>query len=276
MIAPAIVDRMIDSFVTPQALVATRKAEASATAPAEVHSPRNFNEEIQSVQHLRRDQIKYAFFSGGPLTFKVELLPDNDPPLHNPVTLLFQWNGDWRLGRVILPADAIGELAAEAKTDRNSISRPNPRSALAPAPPPETSSEPPPPASAPRPSISSEPPPLGVTLSGKGFKNRNIAAGDFQDDITIALSIQNVTDQDIRAFDGVLTFTDLLDNDLLSSKIAINELIKSHRTLNWKGSIKYNQFMDEHQRLRNERQENLKVKFQTNKVLFADGSSKQY
>ena len=120
------------------------------------------------------------------------------------------------------------------------------------------------------------PPPLQIALVSKGFKASNIQAGDFEDDITIQVAITNVLDKDIRAFDGVVTFTDLLDNEILSSKIAINEPLKAGSVLSWKGAIKYNKFMDAHQHLRNEEQKNLKVRFATRKILFADGSAKEY
>jgi hypothetical protein len=53
------------------------------------------------------NQVSYAFFSGGPFTFKVEIIPENDRPIQSPVTLLFRWSGDWKLARVVLPADAM-------------------------------------------------------------------------------------------------------------------------------------------------------------------------
>jgi tRNA(Phe) wybutosine-synthesizing methylase Tyw3 len=118
--------------------------------------------------------------------------------------------------------------------------------------------------------------PLQVALVSKGFKASNIQARDFEDKITIEIAITNVLDKDIRAFDGVLTFTDLLDNAIFSSKIAINEPLKAGSVLSWKGEIKYNQFIDTHQRLRNEQQKNLKIRFTTRKILFADGTSKEY
>jgi hypothetical protein len=113
-------------------------------------------------------------------------------------------------------------------------------------------------------------------LVSKGFKARNIQAGDYEDDITLQLAFTNVLDKDIRAFDGVITFTDLLDNEILSSKIAINEPLKVGAVLNWNGAIKYNQFMDTHLRLRNEEQKNLKIRFATRKILFLDGAVKEY
>jgi hypothetical protein len=73
-----------------------------------------------------------------------------------------------------------------------------------------------------------------------------------------------------------VTFTDLLENKIFSLKIAINEPLKAGGVLSWHGSMKYNQFNDGDQQLRNERQENLKIRFVTRKILFADGTSKEY
>ena len=67
-------------------------------------------------------------------------------------------------------------------------------------------------------STSNVPSPLEVTLLQKGFKSADIHAGDFEDDITMVLSLKNVTDKDIRAFDGTLIFTDLLEITLCLSR----------------------------------------------------------
>jgi hypothetical protein len=129
----------------------------------------------------------------------------------------------------------------------------------------------PPAASKPR-----EPPLLELTLTKKGFKAKNIRENDYEDDITFELSIKNLTDKDIRAFDGMLTFTDLLDNKIMASKLAINDPIHTGSTLIWKGRIEYNQFMEPHQRLRNEADNNLKIVFDTRKILFLDGTIKEF
>jgi hypothetical protein len=132
------------------------------------------------------------------------------------------------------------------------------------------------PAAAPPAPKTKMPPPLAITLLHKGFKAANIQANDFEDDITFNLSIANLTNQDIRAFDGTLLFTDLLDNAVISINLAINDPIKSNDALKWNGAIKYNQFMDRHQRLKNEDIANLKVNFVAKKILFSDGTSKGY
>jgi uncharacterized repeat protein (TIGR01451 family) len=85
---------------------------------------------------------------------------------------------------------------------------------------------------------------LEVALITKGFKASNPMAHDYEDDITFTLSVKNVGEKDIRAFDGTLNFTDLLDNPVMSLSLAINDPVGSGATLTWKGALKYNQFQE--------------------------------
>lgn len=120
-----------------------------------------------------------------------------------------------------------------------------------------------------------EPAPLSVTLNRKSFREANYSAG-VQDAITFAVTFNNLTGKDIRAFDGTLTFTDLLENQILSAGLAINDPVSSGSQLEWSGELAYNQFIDRHQRLRNEDFQNLKIRFYTKKILFSDGSVKEF
>jgi hypothetical protein len=72
-----------------------------------------------------------------------------------------------------------------------------------------------------------EPVPLEIVLITKGFKASNPIAHDYKDDITFTLSIRNVGSKDIRAFDGTLNFTDLLDNLIMLLSLAINDPVGS-------------------------------------------------
>lgn len=118
--------------------------------------------------------------------------------------------------------------------------------------------------------------PLSVALVKKGFDPKDIHNRKFEDEITLTIRFDNKTGKNIRAFDGVLIFTDLLDNEILGSRVAINEPIPEGSSLTWEGALEYNQFMDDHQRLRGEPKENLKLSFVAGKVLFEDGSTKSY
>jgi hypothetical protein len=118
--------------------------------------------------------------------------------------------------------------------------------------------------------------PIAVVLTKKGFNASDWQAGTYDDAITFSVAFTNGTGMDIRAFDGVLTFTDLLDNQIIASTLAINDPVAAGTTFNWDGQLDYNQFMDSHQRLRAEERSNLKITFAPRKILFVDGSVKEY
>lgn len=66
-------------------------------------------------------RIRYAFFTGGPVMFRVDLAPASGG--NDPTVLLFHWSGDWRLTRIVLPAQTrlASQLVAAASppTSRN-------------------------------------------------------------------------------------------------------------------------------------------------------------
>lgn len=126
---------------------------------------------------------------------------------------------------------------------------------------------------APRPK---EPAPMSVELIEKGFHESNPRARDYDEAVTFAVSFSNRSNKATRAFDGILTFRDLLDNEILGAKVAINEPVAANSSLRWDGQIDYNRFMASHRRLRDEDRSNLKVRFNVRKILFSDGTMKNY
>lgn len=116
------------------------------------------------------------------------------------------------------------------------------------------------------------PSPITVSLISKGF-----VKGEYGDDkITLDLLFENSTGADVRAFDGVVEFTDLLGNEILSSKIAINDPASAGAKLSWQGTINFNQFIQRHKEFASAEQQNIKTSFRLTKVLFADGTMKTY
>jgi hypothetical protein len=118
--------------------------------------------------------------------------------------------------------------------------------------------------------------PIIAKLVRKGFSEHDVQKGTFEDYITLVVTFRNVTGKDIRAFDGVLTFADLLDNEVLTSHVAINESVPLGGEIEWKGQLRYNQFVSAHQQLRGEQQQNLKISFNAKKLLFADGTTREF
>jgi hypothetical protein len=60
-------------------------------------------------------RVSYAFFSGSPFAFRVDIQPDSATH-KEPVVLLFRWTGDWRLTRILLPARAADGPALASQT----------------------------------------------------------------------------------------------------------------------------------------------------------------
>lgn len=124
--------------------------------------------------------------------------------------------------------------------------------------------------------ISNELPAFNAELVKKGFMEANYQAGVPKDAITFTVKFANLTGKDIRAFDGVLKFTDLLDNKIINASLAINEPLAADSKMEWHGQLDFNQFISEHQRLRTEDLQNLKIVFSPRKILFEDGTTKEY
>jgi hypothetical protein len=114
--------------------------------------------------------------------------------------------------------------------------------------------------------------PLTAALLDKGFHQANPQAGDFESYMTVAVAFENRGDKDIRAFDGVLTFTDLLDHVILRCNISINDLVRIREKLKWNGTMEYNQFLAPDKNFVGEDIANIKLVMTVGKILYSDGS----
>ena len=258
LMGPAIVNQIVEGYVTPQGLALLVQSGKNSAETKRIEAPSTNNGAPSATAKFTLRNIRYAFFSSLS-TFKVEMTSPSAEAGSEPIGFLLSWNGTWRLSRLILPdPQSLLSTAAKEKLARpiETVSAPKEPST-------EKSSE----------EIS---PSLTVVLLKKQFVPANPEKNLYQAQIALWMLFRNVTQRDIRAFDGVIEFRDLLDNHVFSSRVEINQPIKSNATLNWDGAINFNQFMDDHQRLRSEGQENLQVVFKPRKVLFADGEVKEY
>ena len=113
-VGPAIVDQVVNSYVTPEVVARlNRKSRASngtdGSAPAASDAPAaKISDAIKSARKIRLDDVRYAFFEGGPFGFKIDFVPNTTPPMRHAVSLRFKWDGSWKLTRVVLPMEEIG------------------------------------------------------------------------------------------------------------------------------------------------------------------------
>jgi len=111
-----------------------------------------------------------------------------------------------------------------------------------------------------------------VTVVEKMFDKSNYRAGRMNDRILFKCDCQNLSNKKIRAFTGVIRFTDLFGSEISSLRITISDSIDANAKIDWIGSIDFNQFMDEHVRLRNTSLENMKVICEPKSILFSDNT----
>ncbi len=113
---PAIINQLVDAYVSPQTLPnLIRNGSLNDIAAAQ-----NIPEVKEPYRIFSWRNVQYAFFSGGPFAFVVEI-STNSKLSKQPLTLLFKWSGDWKLTRIFLPSDAIAKLAFDRAKQANTV-----------------------------------------------------------------------------------------------------------------------------------------------------------
>ncbi len=121
-----------------------------------------------------------------------------------------------------------------------------------------------------------EQPPLSMTLLEKDAFQASAEGQDNPKKMTLSVAFENLAGKPIRAFEGVLRFTDRLDKKIYSSKISVSAMISEGASLKWDEHLDAGKLDDKGKRLLGEDRENLKAVFQVKKVFFVDGTVKTY
>jgi Protein of unknown function (DUF2939) len=107
ILGPNIVNQVIETYVTPvgiASLIRIGKTSGLGTPPAAPGTAQAATAGTATPERaINWDAVTWAFFSGGPATFRVDI--KTDPQARRPVTLIFRWDGDWRLARIFLPVE---------------------------------------------------------------------------------------------------------------------------------------------------------------------------
>ena len=112
---------------------------------------------------------------------------------------------------------------------------------------------------------------LRKTIQLSVFK-KTFRDGDYSDYIIISCAYENASTKDVRAFRGILGFTDLFDSHIYKTRLTISDPVKAGKKGTWVGQIDYNQFVEAEQALRSTDLEDMKVNWLPSSVIFADGT----
>lgn len=96
-----------------------------------------------------------------------------------------------------------------------------------------------------------ETPPVPVTarLARKQFQRLNLFGAGEEDAILLSLVLTNRGARDIESFRGVVRFTDLLGQPIMTAGFDYGDGLEAGRTKPWSGAIPYDKNMSDHRRL---------------------------
>lgn len=110
---------------------------------------------------------------------------------------------------------------------------------------------------------------LNVKLMGKGF-----TTVDWQEYLTFRFAFTNQSARGIRAFKATVVFTDLFDEEIYSLAITCDEQIPAGDTLRWETRANYNPYTNKDVQLKSKRFRDLKIKWQPQKIIYTDNSTR--
>lgn len=113
---------------------------------------------------------------------------------------------------------------------------------------------------------------VDLEITKKGFKKADYVAGTYQDQITMDLKFINKTEKNIKGVQGVVTFSDMFDNEIKAIKIAYDKGILAGQDKVWNSASDYNQFIDEDTKLKDTELKDLKYIWKVDTIVYEDGS----
>lgn len=94
-----------------------------------------------------------------------------------------------------------------------------------------------------------------------------------EDQISIKIAFTNTSGKPISGIKGVAIFTDMFGDVIMRSGLTTDDTIQDGKTLEWDGSIRYNQFEKSHVALRTADPDKIKFDFEPSMVVFTDGTN---
>ena len=112
-----------------------------------------------------------------------------------------------------------------------------------------------------------------LTVVSKGFEAADYQANRMRDAISLSCVYKNRSKKGIRAFTGIIQFSDLFGKKIKDVHMTITDPIEADNTGDWFGSLNYNQFMDDDIQLRNTSLSDMKVEWLPSSIIYSDGST---
>lgn len=117
---------------------------------------------------------------------------------------------------------------------------------------------------------------VGFEIVNKEFKEADMYSGSIMDQIILETEFENKSNKDMRGIQGVIVFVDMFGDNIMSSSFEYTDGIPKNSTKTWDASIEYNEFIDEHKKLRNTDLEDLEYELEIDKIIYKDGTKDEF
>lgn len=114
---------------------------------------------------------------------------------------------------------------------------------------------------------------LTVAVSKLEFVPSNARAGRYSDGFAVSVGLKNNTEKDMSGVKGTVVFADMFGDEIKRVTLSVDEAIGAGQRLRWDGTLDYNQFMNQDVKLRTTALDKMKISWEPDVYLFADGSS---
>ncbi len=118
-----------------------------------------------------------------------------------------------------------------------------------------------------------ENPPVLMTFISKNATRDSIGQ---LESVDTSVKYTNNANKDIKAFIGVITFSDLFDRTIKSVNTTFEEGLKVGETKQWNGTIRVNMFDQDDKRLASIDLSAMKVSWRVSQIIFADGTKQSF
>jgi hypothetical protein len=113
---------------------------------------------------------------------------------------------------------------------------------------------------------------LTVTLLEIRYRDEDWSANRFSGDFALRIGFENHTDVDMVGAKGVTVFRDVFGDVIKRVRLSNDDTIPAGGTSVWRGTLDYNEFIDEDNRLRTTDFDKLKFEWEPAMYVFADGT----
>jgi hypothetical protein len=116
---------------------------------------------------------------------------------------------------------------------------------------------------------------VDVSVTDKGYTPSDIMNGRFESTIDFDFTFTNHASKDVQGVQGDIVFYDIFDNEIYRTNISFDKGVPADASFVWEAGLSYNEFIDEHVKLKSVELENLKYEWVPEMIIYTDGSREE-